>query len=161
MRAVELLTDFWLPLTLAVLGIGGTIAVTVVQLHARRAELDDERNARAAADLEARREAVLEAVYDSIGPLAAAATVPREQRSAVPPGVTAATAKVARVIRLSGRSDRLELHEWFAISARIWAASTNKHDLEGIESEMLAEIDAWFDGRATAEQIRERVSSRA
>ncbi|MEA1264189.1 hypothetical protein MicroSTF_14190 [Microbacterium sp. STF-2] len=155
---MDTLSDFWLPLVLAVLGIGGTIAVTIVQLRARRAELNDERAAREAAELERRREAVIEAVYDAIGPLTSAATVPREKRNVVPHRVTVATAKAARIIRLCGREDRTDLHEWFAIRARHWGTST-LDGLGELESAMLAEIDAWFDGRATAAEIREKAAA--
>ncbi|MGO4488188.1 hypothetical protein [Microbacterium sp. 2RAF4] len=158
---MESLKDFWLPLILALLGIGGTIVVTVVQLRARRVELDDERAAREAADLERRREAVIEAVYDSVGPLMSAASVPQESRSTVPTSVTVATAKTARVIRLSGREDRRDLHEWFAIRASHWAGSTIADDLMSLESGMLSEIDDWFDGTATAAQIHARAAAKS
>lgn len=153
------LKDFWLPLILAMLGIGGTIAVTVVQLRARRAELNDERAAREAADLERRREAVIEAVYDSVGPLTSASSIPRESRDLVPARVTVATAKVARVIRLSAQEDRADLHEWFALRAKHWASSTMADDLPALESAMLAEIDAWYDRTATAAQIQARAAA--
>lgn len=151
-----MLSDFWLPIILAVVGIGGTIFVTVVQLRARRAELDDDRRAREAAALEARREAVIEAVYDSVGAFTHAASITREQRRLVPVVATAAIAKVVRVIRLSGRTDRADLHEWFALRSAEWGDASVEHDgsIAEIESTMLGEIDAWFDGRATAAQIR-------
>lgn len=153
------LPDFWLPIILAVLGIGGTVVVTVTQLRARRAELDDERAARDAAERERRRESVIEAVYDAAGPLISAALIPTELRNAVPDRVTRTTAKVVRVIRLSGSPDRADLHEWFASRARDWASVAAPDDIIALEVSMLAEIDAWFDGSATAAEIRSRAAS--
>lgn len=155
---MDTFSDFWLPLALALLGIGGTIIVTVVQLRARRAELNDERAARDAAELERRREAVIEAVYESVGPFVTAATVPRGARpNATPASMAAATARVSRVIRLSGRDDRIDLHEWFSLRAADWARA-EREDLPALEQHMLEEIGAWFDGSATAAEIRSRAA---
>lgn len=149
---VDPFIDVWLPLLIAIVGVGGTIAVTVLQLKARRRELNDERAARTRADLEQRKEAIIAAVLDAIGPLTSAAVVPSNERTRVPFEVTAATASVVRAIRLSGRDDRDDLHAWWSVRARQFS-KTKLADIEHLEGATIAEIEAWFDGRFTARQI--------
>lgn len=113
--------DVWLPIGIAVVGVGGTIAVTALQLNARRKELADERASRLVEDQNRRREAIVAAVYDAIGPLTSAAVVPTSDRTRVPVEVTTATATVVREIRLAGLQDRQDLHAWWNSRARDFA----------------------------------------
>lgn len=152
---MEPISGFVVPIVLAVLGIGGTIAVTAMQLRARRSELADERATRIEADREQRREAIVTAVYDAIGPLTSAAVVPSVERTRVPVAVTGATASVVRAIRLSGRDDGHTLTAWWNERARDYAVA-RLADLEALEGATLAEIDAWFDTRHTAVEILAR-----
>ena len=154
-RVVDLLTELVLPLVLAVLGIGGTIVVTAIQLRARRAELEDERRARDAADREQRREKVISAVYDTLGPLIAASTIPQKDRLRMPNNAAAAVARATRMIRLSREPDSFDLHEWWGIRTKQFAQITRLDDLEPLEVATLAEISAWYDSELTARQILE------
>lgn len=146
--------DLLLPIALALVGIGGTIAVTVIQLRARRAELEDERAARAAADLEERREQVVGAVYDAMGPLIAAATIPHDERSRMSNDAAAAVARAARIIRLSRSHEFAALHEWWGSRTKQFAKA-QLAQLERLEARTLAEISAWYEGELTADEILE------
>lgn len=159
-RPMELFVDVWLPIGIAVVGVGGTIAVTALQLNARRNELSDERASRLSEEQKRRREAIIASVYDAIGPLTSAAVVPSSERTRVPVEVTTATATVVREIRLAGRDDRQELQAWWNSRARDFGKA-KLSQLEDLEAATLQEIDAWFDETASASQIRSLALSRA
>lgn len=149
------LTDIWLPIGIALVGVGGTIAVTAMQLRARRRELDADRQERAAMDLDRRREDIITAVYDSMGPLVSAAVVPLVERDRPSLDATRAVSRVERVIRLSRRDDVNDLRLWWSVRSRQFAR-VQVADLEALEVAVLTEIDRWYDGELTASDIRGR-----
>lgn len=149
---VGVLTDVLLPLALAILGIAGTIIVTVLQLGARRAEIEDDRREHREAEEVRRRESILSGVLESIGPFSAASSSDAARiREATFPTVVAA-AKVNALIRVNGGEDRERLARWW--SNRYMQFGMALAPTAGIiENAIVQEITGWYAGRFTAEQI--------
>lgn len=148
--------DVWLPLGIALIGVGGTIAVTVVQLRARRAELDDDRAERERVEAKRAREAIAFAVHEAVGHLVSAAWVPLPDRDPASIPASPHVTRVAALMRVHlSANEAAPLVEWWNARCLQFASSYGR-DAGRVELAATADIIAWHEQSATAAELLRR-----
>lgn len=153
----EQLADTLLTLGVALIGVGGTIAVTIVQLRARRKELDDDRVERERQEAKRNRDAVAHAVLTATSRLSLA-------NMEIAAGVWTEHSPGAREVGLVFILIRLHLpHEEAESLVRWWrfresqiVMATGKSD---VWAKLVEEITQWHDGTLTAAAMEARVAA--